>query len=340
MRKKITVFFILLAFCTDAFAFTEEQKAEEQKAQEKQAKSKDPLTIFIPVGYEYMRVEEQSAHRPAGGIGFMIGEQDLPFTEVERRFFGIALYQPLIFAETPEPGIPKLFHEIDLLLDARINRHQLLLIFQALSDRPVAGGLDSIQIGAAWGYEVIRKQHVSLILGAALAVSDFGITLPSGSAWPALPLSLIRFGVDTKWFASSFDFLTGPNFEFTVAPKSRIRFSGDMRMDNYRSIDDIICEFTLWYRFFDSEHEMGDFAGIGIGIKNEVLDFTLDASGTPAKYYGFMQRAIFAALDLSIVKIQGGRVFDSCYLLDGEKTKNTGRGFFISVQGIVPISIK
>ena len=331
MSGKIAAFFLLLTFCA-ALGFGEESAANET--------NKNPLTIFFPLGYDFIKLGGQNMHSPAGGAGFMIGEQDLPFTEVERRSFGIALYQPLIFTESPGPDIPEFYHEISGLFDGRIKRQQLLFILNSSSDKPFSGGLNTFQIGAGWGYEVIRKQHVSLILGAALAVSDFGITLPSGAAWPLLPLPLVRFGIDTKWFTSSFDFLTGPNFDFTVAPKSKFRLTGDMRMDNYRSIDDLICEFTIWYRFFDSEHKMGDFAGIGAGFKNDVKEFDLSKASGRAESFALLERAVFASFDLSILRIQGGWVFDSHYLLDGERNGSPGRGFFISVQGMVPISIR
>ena len=302
------------------------------------AQAKNPFMFLLPFGYEFLRLEEQTMHNPALGAGFISGEQDIPFTEVERRFFGLALYQPLIFTEEPFPDMPKYIHQIDALFDGRINRHQLLLIFTSSSDRPVAGGLNTFQAGAGWGYEVIRRPQVSLILGAVLGVSDFGVNLPSGDPFPVLPLPLIRFGIDTKWFTSSFDYITGPNLEFTIAPKERIRFTADMRMDNYRSISDLICEYAVWYRFFSADHKLGDFAGAGIGFKNDIVDFNISsgAKGT----FELRSTSLFAALDFSILKIEGGWVFDSGYLLDGMDIGSPGRGFYISVQGIIPFTKK
>ena len=324
MHRKMTAIFIL-AFCAAA-GFADEAGV-----------AKSPFTVFFPVGYDVIKLDRQIVHSPAAGAGFLMGSQDIPFTEVERRFFGLALYQPFIFREAPDSGLPKLYHDIGGLFDGRINRHQILCIFQASSNEPVAGGLNTFQIGAGWGYEVIRRQHVSLILGAVLGVSNFGDMLSVEATVPVLPLPLIRFGIDTRWFASSFDFITGPNFEFTVAPESKFRLTGDMRMDEFRSFDDLICEFALWYRFFGSEHRLGDVAGIGAGFKNDVKDFSLANTEMRAKDFGLLERSVFAVLDLSILKIEGGWVFDSRYLVDGEKSGNPGRGFFISVQGLIPV---
>ena len=303
------------------------------------AQEQEPFVFLIPVGYDFFRLDGQTLHNPAAGVGFMYGEQDLPFDEVDRRFFGMALYRPLIFTETLYPEVPKYIHQIEAIFDARIKRHQLLLIFQSSSDKPVTGGLNTFQAGAGWGYEVIRRPQVSLILGAALGVSDFGIALPSGDPLPVMPLPLVRFGLNTQWFASSFDFLTGPNLDFTIAPKERIRLTGDMRMDKYRSINDLIYEFTLWYRFFDAGHNMGDFAGIGVGFKNDLVDFDLSRDIPSVETFELRQTSIFAELDLSLIRLQGGWIFNSEYLIDEKKTSSPGNGFYFSIQGIIPVTL-
>jgi hypothetical protein len=299
-------------------------------------KKNDPIVVFLPFGYDFSLLEEQTLHSPAGGAGFLVGEQNLPFNQVERRFTGLAAYQPFIFTEEIHPEAPKMLHQIGGMFDGRIKRHQILAIFQANSDTPLFGGFNTFQFGAGYGYEVIRRPRVSLILGAVLGVRDFGITLPSGDPWLLMPLPLIRFGVDTRWFAASFDFITGPVLNFTIAPKKRIRFTGDIRMETYRSIADINCEFALWYRLFSGDHKLGDFAGIGAGFKNDVSGFDLSKE-IQAETFELQRSAVFAAIDLSILKIQGGWIIDSAYLLDGKKTGSPGGGFFLSVQGMIPV---
>lgn len=301
---------------------------------------KNPFMFLLPFGYDFMKFDEQIVHTPALGVGFQLGENDIPFTEVDRRFFSLALYRPLVFTESLQPDIPKFIHQIEAIFDGRLERHQLLFFFKSASDQPITGGLKTFCTGAGWGYEIIRKPHMSLILGGVLAISDFGITLPSGTVWPVLPLPLIRFGVDTEWFALSFEFLTGPNLFFTIAPKQRIRLTADMRMDYFRSITDVICEFIVWYRLFTDEHRLGDFAGIGFGLKNDSLGFTLSkdtADKANLVDFELQQTSIFAVIDFSLLQIQGGWIFDSRYIVDDKKNGSHGRGFFISIQGIIPI---
>jgi hypothetical protein len=316
MRRDIGLVFILLSF------FIPMLPAQEPEPE------KEPFILFLPIGYDFLRMEEQTIHSVAGGIGFMYGEQNQPFDQVKNRFLGMALYMPFIFTETPNPDMPKLYHGIRGIFDGRLGRHQILAILSANSDAPIYGGLNTFRFAGGWGYEIIRKPHISLILGAVAGVSNFGF----GS--PVMPLPLVRFGIDTKWFASSFDFITGPNLSFTIAPKERIRLSADMEMETFRSIADLNCEFTLWYRLFAPDHKMGDFAGIGVGFKNELTSFDLSRDFSQEKFE-LQKSSVLATLDLSLLTIQAGWVIDSNYLLDDKKAGSPGNGFFLSVRGMI-----
>jgi hypothetical protein len=297
-----------------------------------QEQEKSRSLYFLPLAsYEWIKADDQQMHRPSVGFAIMKGEQDGPFTEVQQRFFTVAMYQPLFLKNEAAPGYPETFHQIDFLFDGRNERHQFLAIFSAASDKPAAG-LAAIQAGAGWGYELLRRPRLSLILGAVVGVSDFGLDLPNGKPWPILPLPLVRFGLDTPFLDLAFDFITGPNLSFALAPESRIRFTADMRMDNYRRIDDLVCEYTLWYRFFSPEHALGDFAGLGIGFKNDALDFAV--AGGRDKTLELQNTSIFAVLDLTLLKLSGGYILDSRLLVDGTKTENHDRGFFISAQAL------
>jgi len=323
------IFSIIICCFFAANAFGQEKEEEEQ--------SKPPFIFFLPTGYDYIHFDKQSIHSFAVGAGFLSGEQDIAFTEVEQRFFGLVLYQPFFFTEEPQSVVHKRLHQIDALFDGRINRHQLLIIFKSAADKPVAGGLSTFQAGVGWGYEIIRNQQVSLIIGGVLGVSDFGITLPSGDPFPILILPFIRFSIDTQWFVSSFDFLTGPNFSFTFAPKEKFRFTADMRMDKFRNINDFIYEYTLWYRLFSEDHKLGDFVRIGAGIKHDTTEFFLSHNTTT---FELQQTSVFASIDLSILKIQGGWIFNSDYLINGKQCGSSAKRLYVSIQGMIPVYSK
>jgi hypothetical protein len=285
---------------------------------------------FIPMAsYNYIGLENQSAHIPGIGFGLMKGDYGKDFTEIHRSLFGVALYQPVFFSNA---GTNETYHQIDVLLDGRIERHEIFGIFRSASDKPVAGGLQTFQTGVGYGYEIIRNSSVSLILGAGIAVGDFGLSLPDGSLFPILPLPVIRFGLNSKWVDLTFDFLTGPNMAFTIAPEKRIRFTADMRMDYYRSIEDVICEYLLWYRFFDNNSRLGDFMGVGIGFKNDSLDFDLSTGRN--KQSELQHSAIIGVIDFTVLRLEGGYIFDSRSLIDGEKLNSQGKGFYIAIQGL------
>jgi hypothetical protein len=163
-----------------------------------------------------------------------------------------------------------------------------------------------------------------------MGIGDFGIDLPNGEPLPVFPFPLIRLKLKTEWFAVSFDFLTGPNLDLTLAPERKIRFSANVRIDNYRNINDLIGEGVIWYRPFAAGHPLGDFAGVGIGLKNE--SFSFDLSTGRDKTFEQQYAAVFGVLDVSIVKISGGYIFDSRELYN-KTEKNAGKGYFVSVFG-------
>jgi hypothetical protein len=137
MRRDIVLVFILLSF------FIPMLPAEEPE--------EGPFILFLPIGYDFLRLEEQTIHSAAGGIGFMYGEQDLPFDQAQNRFLGMALYMPFIFTEIPSPDMPKLYHEIRGIFDGRLGRHQILAILSTNSDAPIYGGLNTFRAGGGWG---------------------------------------------------------------------------------------------------------------------------------------------------------------------------------------------
>ncbi|MHC6201946.1 hypothetical protein ACYULU_01980 [Breznakiellaceae bacterium SP9] len=293
--------------------------------------SEEPDTktrILFPLSYDFTRLGDQNIHSPGIGIGVMAGDDDVPFTGIHRRLFALAIYQSFFFQEELVPGISGPLHQTDFLFDGRYERHQFLAIFKSASDKPIAGGLHTLQAGIAWGYEIFRYPHLSLILGPAIGIADFGDL-------PVMPLPLVRFALNTEWFDASFEFLTGPNVSFTIAPERRLRLTVENRMDYYRSIADLLGSYTLWYRFFGKDHRLGDFAGIGLGLKNDSMEFNL--SGHEKKTFEIQQTSVFATLDLSFLRAEAGWVFDSRILNDGKRTGSLGNGFYLSIQGMVVI---
>jgi hypothetical protein len=280
--------------------------------------------FFMPLAaYEFVNTAERQIHTPALGFGIMKGKQDAPFTEVDNLFSIIAMYQSFIFKEESYSAL-KNYHCIDFLFDGRMNRHQFLAIFNADSDKPVAGGLHTFSTAIGWGYELVRHTGISFILGAAIAINDFGIDLPNGDPLPVLPLPLVRLKFKTEWLAGSFDFLSDPTLQFTIAPNQRIRLTVEA-MSNFQSV---LGESILWYRFFPREHPLGDFAGIGIGIKNGGYGFNL--SEARDKTFEYQYTSVFGVLDVSFLKVSAGYIFDSREIYDhGDITKNAGKGYFV-----------
>jgi hypothetical protein len=213
------------------------------------------------------------------------------------------------------------------MAERKIKRHQMLGIFRSPSDEPVYGGLRTFQAALGYGYELVRNNALSLTLGAAVGVSEFDIG--GGITVPAFPFPLVRLGFTSSWLNVSFDFLTNPVLAIVIAPESRIRMNGSFQMVYYRDIRDLLFDCTLWYRFFTKEHQMGDFAGVGVGIKNSGEDFLLSEKG---KTYELGYYAVYGIIDLSFFQISGGSVFNSRERYGNNAAQPLGNGYFLSAQ--------
>jgi hypothetical protein len=292
------------------------------------------FSIIPMASYEYMRLDEQALHSPSLGAALTTGDYGGDFMDIHKSFFGVVKYQPVFFKQSAGPGV---FHQIDVVLDGRIERHEVLALFQSDTDKPAAGGLHTFQAGAGWGYELIRNARVSLIAGAALAAGDFGFSLPNGEPLPVTPLPVVRLNFKTKWLDGAFEFLTGPELSFTIAPKKRIRFSAEVEIDGFQSINDVTGEGVLWYRFFPEDSgavssPLGDFLGIGLGIKND--SFSFDLAGPDKDTFALRHTSVFATIDATALEISAGYIFDSNELYNDAVVRNTGQGFFIAVQAM------
>jgi hypothetical protein len=237
-----------------------------------------------------------------------------------------AFYQSYLLRENQD-GYPSLYHHITAMAERKIKRHQMLGIFRSPSDEPVYGGLRTFQAAFGYGYELVRNNALSLTLGAAVGISDFDIG--GGITVPTFPFPLVRLGFTSSWLNVSFDFLTNPVLDIVIAPESRIRMNGSFQMVYYRDIRDLMFDCTLWYRFFTKEHQMGDFAGVGVGIKNSSEDFLLSEKG---KTYELGYYAVYGILDLSFLQISGGYVFNGRERYGDNAAQPLGNGYFLSAQ--------
>ncbi|MDR0761018.1 MAG: hypothetical protein LBF74_13085 [Treponema sp.] len=322
-RVMVLLFFVVFCALPGISLFCDEPNQNEPKRD----------LFFIPMAsYDYLSLGVQRVHSPGLGLGIIKGEQDAPFDEVGKRFLLAVQYKPFLFQGDPAPSVPRNLHSTRFFFDGRRERHQFLAVLNAASDKPVAGGLQTFRAGLGWGYEVLRSPRLSLILGGMAGLGGLGITQPNGEPFPALPLPLVRFKFKTGWFDTSFDFIGDPSINFTIAPGRRIRFTGNMRMGSYRSIEDLIGEGVLWYRFFPAAHPLGDLAGIGLGFTNESLGFKLSSGGD--KTFEIQYTGIFGVLDLTLIQVKGGYALNSREFHGDAKQNHAGGGWFISVQGM------
>ncbi len=283
-----------------------------------------PRLQVIPLAqYQLLSLESQTVHSPGAGV-----------IAVSENLFLIGLYSQHFFSQDLGFDYPDTYHSIELMADGRNARHRYLGFFKSESDRPVVGGLRTFQAAAAYGYEVVQQPGFSLVLGGGLAVSDFGIETADGNPWPLLPVPLIRAAWESRLLSANLDFITGPNLGLTLAPQSRLRATLDARLDKLRDERDLFFEGALVYRFFDSDHPMGDLAGVAVGMKSDAFEFALEAEDESLELHYY---ALFGTVDLALLKLTGGYAFDSRVRYRERTTESAGDGWFISVSALYPL---
>ncbi|GHV85109.1 hypothetical protein AGMMS50230_07170 [Spirochaetia bacterium] len=313
MRWKISAFFLLSAL----WCFAED--------------TGDKDGSIIPMAaYEFISFEGRQYHVPGGGLVLMVGDQAPPVEKERNSFMLAAFYRSYLLnaylLNENQSGYPNRYHHVTAMAERKIRRHQVLGIFRSLSDEPVSGGLQTFQAALGYGYELVRNNSLSLTLGMALGLSEFEI---GGKSVPVFPFPLVRLGFTSSWIHLSFDFLTNPALDIIIAPENKIRLNGSFQMVYYRDIQDLLFDCTLWYRFFTKEHKMGDFAGVGVGVKNSGEDFKLSEKG---KTYEIGSYSVFGVIDLSFLEISGGYIFNSRERYDNNKAQSLGSGYFVSAR--------
>jgi len=286
-------------------------------------------TLTPLLNYEYLSFQGQRIHAPGEGVLFTSGNMN-PAASEERDSLLIAGVCKQYFVQEEQDGYPDTYHAINILVDRRIKRHCILGLAVAESDKPFYGGWRSFIAGLGYGYECIRSKNVSLTLGIGVGIGDFGIELPGGGRVLVMPMPIIRFTMDTSILDASFEFLKKPVLTLTLFPEYTIRLINTFTINQiqFRDSRDFLFDTRLMYRLFSKESRFGDFAGLGIGIKNGAFGFPL---ADESKSYELVYHSVYGMIDLSFLQIQAGYSFNGMEIYDLERQKNIGDGLYLNV---------
>jgi hypothetical protein len=298
---------IVLIFISSA-CFSEDAKAD--------------FAIIPQLGYEYLNLEGQQFHAPEEGLIVMHGdEQNLLLVRVSAKQY--------FMGQENQTGYKGPYHDDTLMFVRKIKRHQFMALLDTGSNEPVYGGLRTFEAGIGYEYELLRNNRHSLTLGGALAVTDTGIEYGEGKTWPVMLYPVIQYEFNSQFFDLEFEFITDPELSFTLLPKEKIRLSASFGIDEFEGWRDFLFDCTLWFRFFDENSARGDFAGLGLGVKNSSIGFDFGKKDTS---YELQYYTAYGILDMSFLQIIGGYAFEGIETFDEDLRKDAGGGFFVSVQ--------
>jgi hypothetical protein len=298
-----------------------------------QDEAEGSFTRITPLaGYEYLRFDQQQFYSPGEELTFARGEGS--------GLFMLQASAKQYFLEQENPAGREYegpYHSDTLMLLQKTGSHRFVAFLDTSSSEPVYGGLRTFGAGLGYMNEFMRDERGSLTAGGYLVVTDSGIEYGGGKIWPLYPKPVVLYEFDSEFFAVDASLSTTPELDFTVLPENRIRLAAgaSLSMDRLRGARDLLFDCALWYRFFDKESEHGDFAGLGVGIKNSGLCFDF---GEKNKSYELQYYSLYGTLDLSFVRISGGYSFKGRETLDSgssgsfDKVRALGSGYFVSVQ--------
>jgi hypothetical protein len=293
---------------------------------EERSKSWNLMTM---AGYEFLSFDDQKIHAPGEGIMFTMGDMDPPVSEPRNSFVIMGMAKQFFLQES-QNGYADVYHSMSVMAEKRIGRHSIIALAVSETDKPFYGGLRSFIAGAGYGYEFIRKENMSLLLGIDAALMDSGIDLPNGDPFPVMVLPRILFHAETSWLDFSLEFLNQPQIGVTLFPHAKLRLINAVVVPmSFRDERDLVFDTMLMYRFFSEESRMGDFAGVGIGFKNSGFGSTLAEKD---KTYDILYHSVYGKVDLSFLQITGGYLFNGVESYDSDRRKDIGGGFYADVM--------
>jgi hypothetical protein len=291
------------------------------------------FTRITPLAsYEYLHLAQQQFYSPGEELTFTRGEgQNLFMLQASAKQY---------FLEQENPAGHEYegpYHADTLVILQKTGAHQFLALFDSSSPEPVYGGLRTFGAGIGYRYELMRTERASLVAGGYLVVTDSGMEYGDGKIWPLYPKPSIVYEFGSEFFALEASLSATPELGFTLLPENKVRLiaGASLSLDRLRGARDLLFDCALWYRFFDKDSEDGDFAGLGVGIKNSGLCFDF---GEKNKSYEVQYYSLYGTLDLSFVQISGGycfqgrEIFDSASSGSFDNTRTLGGGYFVSVQ--------
>ena len=300
-------------------------------AQDGQEKG-DGVDVIPILSYNILSLDKCVVHVTGGGAAVMVGDMEPATVEETDNLQVVGLYGYHILEDQPLLNYPDSYHNIEFILQRKVQCHQYYALFQSYSDIPIAGGLHTFAFVSGYGYEFIHNNRHSLVLGTSLGITDWGIELPDDGAWPVLPLPFVHYEFTSRWLDFSFDFTTSPMIDFVIAPEQKLRFNGSLMATNLdvQSPRDLKFDTSLEYRFFSDDSPIGDFAGVRAGVMGE--DYGYDLSGTDNRSLQVSWYAVYGTLDLSFLELTGGYAFAGQERYEDGHTNELGDGFYFKVQ--------
>ncbi|GHV13696.1 hypothetical protein AGMMS49938_08620 [Fibrobacterales bacterium] len=277
----------------------------------------DILPIF---SYEYAHAKNQNISSP--NAGFLLRGVYGDTNKADTLVVG-AFYQRYNIGN-PVFDSPNLYHDINFLAQYQTGRHKWIALFRSTAAKPIYGGMFTTLWGGLYGYEVQRNGIFTTILGGGIGEAD---------GW-VLPFPMIQVAMNTQLVSAYFEYIGNLRLDLTLRPGKKFRMTNEISIETYSGIHGVAFDCLFWFRPFangDTEDHQAEFAGIGIGIKNRVLEFALDKTD---EFYEANYYALNGVLDITFLKFSGGYIFKGKEKYKTAKSRSFGEGYYVAGQAL------
>lgn len=171
-------------------------------------------------------------------------------------------------------------------------------------------------------------EGTSLINGE-IVQSDFRSDVPSADLPPVLHIFYVRYVYNTDLFTASFNILKGANLRFIIAPKKKVHFSGDLRMNKLDDIGDLKFDCYLGYSFSSSYCVSRSPADLAVGLRNTARK-TVQYAGMNNPEIRLY--SLYSSLNFSVLKATMEYAFASTKISQNSLKANSNMNLSIMVE--------
>lgn len=340
--KKIILAFIAICFLC---AFTSAQEnsetvksesvevadiAETAGAEERKDTNIKPFNNhIIPVlGFGALQIEEKDfILTPSVNLQFMRTKSKGVESSQPDAVIIAAGYSQIYFTEGIGPDETKTFHGVNLMGNVISGKNTYMAMVASSGEIPFSD-IKTVTGVLLYSRNLVKNENFDFSLGGGLIIADLGIKIKDFDLF-FLPLPIFSFTYKNDIVSTTISVMGPPSLQFTLLPKSMVRFKGSCSMAGFSSIRDLGFDCALVYYPLYSKNS-NEMLALSAGVNNSSSGIILrDKTSYKYQYY-----SVYGEINASLVTLRVGYNFNGKTYVDKEESGNMYKGIYGSLQAM------